>query len=118
VGAFFSYQVEISTNQHNILWVLEQFIEQINQNFNKYEFKNTLAGEMKKAKNDILLSMMSATSFMEITEFIKYINQHLEDKEVLNEFLKTKAILNREKRSVSIKRETYNAAVNKFYKNV
>lgn len=118
LGDFFSYQVEISTNQHNILWVLEQYIEYIGRNYDSLKFTNTLAGKMADAKNDILFSMMSAVPPTEVTEFIKFINQHLEDKEILNSFLKNKATLNREKRTVTVKRDLYMKAINKVYKNV
>lgn len=115
---FFSYQVEIETNQHNILWILEQYINFIGRNYQALTFKNTLAGKMKNAKEDILFSMMSAVPPTEISKFIEYIKQHLEDQQILSEFFKNKSTINREKRTIIVDRDYYNKAINKVYKSV
>ena len=118
IGDFLSYQIEINTNQHNILWILDQYVEFNSRIYEALRFTGTNAGKMESAKQDILLSMMSSVPPTQVKDFMKYISQHIEDKEVINAFLKTKATINRDKRTVVVNREFYMASMGKIYKSV
>ena len=115
-GDFFNYMNEILTNEINITHVIENYIENVDKLFNVYEFGERNPENMDKARIDYLFSVLSARPATETGKFLKFLNYSVEDRAVVAKFMQEYGEINREKRTVMIKREKLEKNIKKIEK--
>jgi hypothetical protein len=74
---FFKYQIEISTNQHFILGILETFVQDIQKSYESQKFSCTSTEGIKSARKRHLFSLLFASKPMGVKEFLDSIKNEI-----------------------------------------